>query len=244
MCLPRVTFYLATISLLLPAWSAFGATFQYDGYTITNGQAIQILTPNNVADNNLGQIVLQGTGTNAGQVQAAWCLDVYDFLTTSGTYTVGPLTTVGSGGSNPTLSDAQISEIGSLMVQGTASINSSTDVSAAIQLAIWKLEYGASFSYSGASSSVEGLADQYESNVMPGGQWFCPDCTVTLFSLDGDQNLGMGSPPATSRSGAGATPLPAALPLFASGAGGLGLLSWRCRKKNAVAKIRATNRQK
>jgi hypothetical protein len=189
--------------------------------------------------------VLQGTGTNAGQIQTAWCLDVYDFLTTSGTYTVGPLTTDGSGGSNPTLSDAQISEIGSLMVQGTASINSSTDVSAATQLAIWKLEYGASFSYSGVSSSVEGLADQYESNVMLGGQWFCPDCTVTLFSLDGDQNLGVGSPPATSRGGPpGATPLPAALPLFASGAGGLGLLSWRRRKKTAVAETRATKRQK
>jgi hypothetical protein len=34
----------------------------------------------------------------------------------------------------------------------------------------------------------------------------------------------------------GTTPIPAALPLFASGMGGLGLLTWRRKKKSALAK--------
>jgi hypothetical protein len=36
-------------------------------------------------------------------------------------------------------------------------------------------------------------------------------------------------------SGVSATPLPAALPLFATGLGALGLLGWRRRRKNAAA---------
>ena len=43
--------------------------------------------------------------------------------------------TTGSGGSNPTLTTAQIGEIGALMANGNALINTSHDVSAAIQLA-------------------------------------------------------------------------------------------------------------
>jgi hypothetical protein len=43
---------------------------------------------------------------------------------------------------------------------------------------------------------------------------------------------------------AGATPLPAALPLFATGIAGLGLLGWRRRRKTASASyfcVRARN---
>ncbi len=231
----RIIFFLP---MLLPAWAASAATFQYDGYTVTNGQTVQILTPNNAAD-VMGQIVLQGVGANAGQFQAAWCVDIYDVLTPSGTYTAGPLTTAGSGGSNPALSDAQISEIGSLMVHGTALINSNTDVSTATQIAIFMVEYGGSFTYSGISSAVTVLAQQYESNVMPGGQWFCANCAVTLFSLEGDQNLGSGSQTGGGDvNPTGTTPLPAALPLFAGGAGVLGWLSSRRKKKEALAKAR------
>ena len=130
------------------------ATFEYDSYSVTNEQTIAIATPNNIYA-GIGQIVLDGSGANAGQFQAAWCLDIFDFLTTSGTYTAGPLTTAGSGGSNPSLNAAQISAIGSVMVHGSALIDTNTDVSAATQLAIWKLEYGDSFTYSGISSAVE-----------------------------------------------------------------------------------------
>jgi hypothetical protein len=51
-----------------------------------------------------------------------------------------------------------------------------------------------------------------------------PDLTLALSQ---DLNNVVGSP-------AAATPLPAALPLFATGLGGLGLLGWRRKKKSAV----------
>ena len=225
---------LAGFSFSASASSA--STFQYDSYTVTNTQSIHILTPNNITG-GMGQIVLHGAGANSGQFQAAWCLDIYDGLTNSGTYTAGPLTTAGSGGSNPILSAAQISEIGSLMVHGTALINSDKKVSAATQLAIWMVEYGNTFTYSGVSSTVTTLAQQYESNVMAGGQWVCPTCIVTMLSLRGDQNLGYGSDlPGGNfnllvESNQGTTPLPAALPLFVGGLGGFGLLAWRRKRK-------------
>lgn len=216
------------------ASNASAATFQYDSYTVKNEQTITILTPNNVSG-GMGEILLHGAGANTGQLVAAWCLDIYDFLANSGTYTTGPLTTAGSGGTNhtnPTLTNVQISEIGSLMVNGVALINTNTNVSAATQLAIWMIEYGNTFSYSGVSSTVTALAQQYVTNVGVGGLWFCPGCTVTLLSLARDQNLGTGN---SGGGGNQETPLPAALPLFATGLGALGLFGWRKKRKSATA---------
>jgi hypothetical protein len=120
----------------------------------------------------------------------------------------------------------QIGEIGSLMVNGNALIKTSSDtnVSAAVQLAIWLVEYGSSFKFTNVSSAVQTLAALFEDYVKPGGQWYCPNCTVTLLTLNGTQSLGTGS----------VVPLPGALPLFASGLVGLGLLRWRRNRKSAT----------
>jgi len=209
---------------------AHATTFQYDSYSTINAQTINVLSPT-VGYGEMGQLILNGAGPNSGQTLTAWCLDVSVYLTTSGTYTLGPLTTAGAGGSNPALTTEQISEIGSLMLNG---LSSDTDSSAATQLAIWMLEYGSEFSYSGVSSAVTALALTYESNVMPGGEWYCPNCTVTLLSSLGDQSLGYALLPTEGGGTLPAVPLPATLPLFATGLGALGLLGWR-RKQKATA---------
>ena len=209
---------------------AHATTFQYDSYSTINAQTINVLSPT-VGYGEMGQLILNGAGPNSGQTLTAWCLDVSVYLTTSGTYTLGPLTTAGAGGSNPALTTGQISEIGSLMLNG---LSSDTNSSAATQLAIWMLEYGSEFSYSGVSSAVTALALTYESNVMPGGEWYCPNCTVTLLSSLGDQSLGYALLPTEGGGTLPAVPLPATLPLFATGLGALGLLGWR-RKQKATA---------
>jgi len=208
---------------------AYATTFQYS-YSVINAQTINVLSPT-VGYGEMGQLILNGAGPNSGQTLPAWCLDVSVYLTTSGTYTLGPLTTAGAGGSNPTLTTGQISEIGSLMLNA---LSSDTNSSAATQLAIWMLEYGSEFSYSGVSSAVTALALTYESNVMPGGEWYCPNCTVTLLSSLGDQSLGYALLPTEGGGTLPAVPLPATLPLFATGLGALGLLGWR-RKQKATA---------
>ena len=209
---------------------AYATTFQYDSYGTINAQTINVVSPT-VGYGEMGQLILNGAGPNSGQTLPAWCLDVSVYLTTSGTYTLGPLTTAGAGGSNPALTAGQVSEIGSLMLNG---LSSDTNSSAATQLAIWMLEYGSEFNYSGVSSAVTALALTYESNVMPGGEWYCPNCTVTLLSSLGDQSLGYALLPAEGGGTLPAVPLPATLPLFATGLGALGLLGWR-RKQKATA---------
>jgi hypothetical protein len=62
--------------------------------------------------------------------------------------------------------------------------------------------------------------------------WSCTEAD-TRFVTDGFASaFGLANGPAT-------TPLPAALPLFASGLGGLGFLQWRRKKKAAAAALAA-----
>src|SRR5262249_37816125 len=158
-------------------------TFQYGSYSVVNEQGITIYTPNSVSG-GAGEIVLHGSGPNAGQTILAWCLDVYTYLQSSGTYTISPLTTAGSGSPNPTLTTTQIGEIGALMSHGEALINTGSNVSAATQLAIWEVEYGASFTSNGISSSVSNLAATYVTDVT-NGTWVA-DNNVSLLSASGD----------------------------------------------------------
>ena len=79
---------------------------------------------------------------------------------------------------------------------------------------------------------VSGGAENDELIVGPNelvAQLDCSGCEV----YDSPEPVG-GFQFATEVAGTGATPLPAALPLFASGLGALGLLGWR-RKRKAAA---------
>src|SRR5664280_1517312 len=201
---------------------ASAAPFTYNGYTVANEQNINILTPKTISG-GAGQVTLIA-GANSGQNLLAWCLDVYDGLARSGTYTIAPLTTAGAGGSNPSLTTTQIGEIGALMKNGDATIGTDTDVSAAIQLAIWKVEYGASFSFSGLTTETIDDAGEYVTLAGIGTGVWAPE-GVNLLSEHGNQNLGDWTP--SGGGGSNPTPLPAALPLFATGLGALGLLGWR-----------------
>jgi hypothetical protein len=203
---------------------ASAATFTYNGYTVANEQNINILTPN-IISGGAGQVTL--IGADAGKNLQVWCLDIFTYLLGSDTYTVGSLTTAGAGGSssNPTLTTQQIGEIGALVANGNSLIATpgrSNDISAAIQLAIWKVEY-TNFTYTGLDSGAIALAAGYLADVAPGGTW-APVSNVSLLS-EGDNNQTM----------AFVTPLPAALPLFATGLGALGLLGWRRKRKAQAA---------
>ena len=59
------------------------------------------------------------------------------------------------------------------------------------------------------------------------------------YSQAGYADTIMGSGPATGSASTEATPLPAALPLFATGLGALGLFGWRRKRKNVAALVAA-----
>ena len=80
---------------------------------------------------------------------------------------------------------------------------------------------------------VSGGAENDELIVGPNelvAEFDCSGCEV----YDTPETAG-GFQIATEVAGTGATPLPAALPLFATGLGALGLLGWRRKRKNAAA---------
>ncbi len=203
------------VALLAACDVASASTFQYGSYSVANEQDISISTPNDVKG-GAGQIKLIGSGPNATQTILAWCMDIYDFLQNSGTYNITPLTTGGTGGSNPTLTSTQIGEIGALITHGNALINTSYDVSAAIQLAIWKVEYGGVFNSNGITPSVATLAATYVTDVQ-NGTWAAND-NVSLLQEAGNQTLAF------------VTPLPATWTLMLSVLACLGFIAYRRRK--------------
>jgi hypothetical protein len=199
--------------------SASATTFTYSSYSVENEQNITILTPNSISG-GMGQIDLIGSGVNAGQDILAWCLDIYTYLNSAGTYQMGSLTTAGSGHGNPSLTNAQIGEIGSLIAHGDAIINTAYDVSAAIQLAIWKVEYGNSFTYRGVDSGVTSLANTYLADVET-GSWDTPDYNVSLLSEAGNQDLAF------------VTPVPSTWTLMLAGFASLGFFVYQGTKNRA-----------
>lgn len=200
---------LVALPLLVGATSASATTFSYGSYSVANEQNISITQPNAVSG-GMGQITLNGSGFNIGQTITAWCLDVYTYLSNTGSYQTSTLTTAGAGGSNPSLTSTQINQIGSLMSHATAAISSSAYASAAIQLAIWKTEYS-NFSATGVDSNVSSLASTYLTNVGNGGAWNVFSGSVTLLQQSGNQTLGYVSGSGTELN---PTPLPSTLTMM------------------------------
>ena len=243
--------------------AASAATYKYSSYNSQldgelNGQYVTINTPRSVTG-LAGQVELVGAAPNSGQNLLVFCLDIYDTLSSSGgTYTMSTLTTssqltTNSQGSGQRLSQSQIGEIGSLILNGDKAIaaasaaylkvNNQTnaqylqEVSAAVQLAIWDVEYntkivngkntveGTVFTYTGIPQGTINLAGTYTANVLSGGSWDVPYYAVSLLTAPGNQSMVYVS----------TTPLPAALPLFATGLGAIGLLARRRKRKAALA---------
>jgi hypothetical protein len=206
---------------LAGADAALAGTFSYDSYSVVNEQTINITNPNAVTG-GAGEIVLNGTGANAGTTLPVWCLDIYNFLANSGTYNVGTLTMAGAGGLNPTLTATQIGQIGALMLNGGQLINSSADASAATQLAIWKVEYGSSFAFNGDLSPGAVSIAQTELNNL-NGLW--APVSPTLLSGPGNQTMGFVT-----------TPLPATWSMLLAALVGVGMLTARdYRPKSSFA---------
>src|SRR5665213_1542889 len=101
--------------------AASAATYKYSSYNNQidgelNGQFVSIKTPRSVTG-VAGQVQLSGSGPNSGQNLLVFCLDIYDNLQSSGTYTMSQLAP------SKTLSQTQIGEIGSLILNGDKAIS-------------------------------------------------------------------------------------------------------------------------
>lgn len=216
------TFLLAATAVsIVAAVPAYADTFTYSNAAVNQGQNVTV-SGFTSGTFDTGQIVLTGSGPNAGQTFDAWCVDVLHTLLNSSTYNIVPLTTAGSGGGNPALTAAQINQMGSLMIAGNADVlddKFGIDTSPAFQLAIWAVEYGGTL-LNNANGPLASLTQTLVNESAAGGILNDPNATVDLLdAAPGNQVLAFG---------VDATPIPATAPLFA---GGLGLIAWLSRRR-------------
>jgi hypothetical protein len=147
---------------------AAATTVSYTAYSIPYFDGFNVTAPTSLTG-LAGQIQLTGVSGDAGLSSTidAWCVDLYNYLQNSGTYTVEnpqspPLP--------PMITGAQELKMGGLMVEGNGLLAGSAltfnghtytknDVSAATQVAIWTVEYGSlAYSISGSSLSASDFA--------------------------------------------------------------------------------------
>ena len=204
---------LATAALMITN-AAQADNFTYGSFSVDGAVGVDIQQP--VQRSVLaGQIVLVGAGINAGQNLDVWCLDLLNTLQGGPyTYQISPLGTTGAGGGNPPLTAAQITEIGDLMVDGLSALDK-----AAIQLAIWKIEYP-TFATLGVDAGI--LADEAIDLAAVEGSPFGVQVTLLHDApIQPNQALAFAVPTEV--------PLPGAMWLFGTGLVGIMALGRRKR---------------
>lgn len=197
-----------------------------------------ILGPGTGADFVAGQIVLT---TNSGTLYS-WCVDILHWINFghSYDYQTGSLVSNNTGETDADsglLSALQIQQIGAVAAYGNSLMNAtpSSDLSAAVQAAIWNIEYGTTATgTAGMESDLAGImahlatlpaASGYQLNYVSGPDGLTSD---ELYATQGEHR--------TQALFISAVPEPAAWAMLIAGFGMLGF-AMRYARKGAVAAI-------
>jgi hypothetical protein len=186
-------------------------TLTYNGYSVVNEQNVTITGLNghtidggSSITGGAGEIVLHGTN---GIDFDVFCVDIFDWLQNSGTFTYTDNTSYDAKGGTSSpggLTNAQLGEIGGLIAYYRAhESNGDSDLSAATQVAIWQTEYGTSdYRFSTSAGVAADMTNLLAMDLPADGAW------VALVSDPG------GVP--DNQTQALLAPEPAAFALFAS----------------------------
>ncbi len=206
-----------------------GSTFSYDGYSVVNEVNVHIggSGPSNFQNGYFGsgQIVLDGI---SGLDIAAWCIDATHDLQSSDTYTIvspNPSLTNngGNGGLGNSLSSIVLGEIGALVRWGDANLKVDPNYSAAVQLAIWTIEYP-NGTFVSDSNAVNNDVLWLVSGAETGKGAFTADPDI-LEVIDPVDNQGLIFAP---------TPLPSSWTLLLAGFAALAFFGYRRRERTQL----------
>lgn len=167
----RSMFTLATVAALISSVGARAGTVEYNGYNVLNNSSATISSNSGNELVGSGQIQLN---TTTGML-STWCVDVYDYLKTAGVFNTGTYMT-----------GEVADKINALLSNGEPMLSSGFNVSSALQIAVWRVEYS-DLTITAQNSNTNALADSYISHVNDGTWQANGNMAVALLMEDGNQ---------------------------------------------------------
>jgi hypothetical protein len=201
---------LASLAAVVPAQ----AGLTYASYTVLDNRNVTTVYDGNSEYSGSGQITLNNVNGGTGGL-GVWCVDVPDELASAGGF---------DGTSFYTSNDPIYGKIEALMEHGTPLLGSSSDASAALQVAIWDELYGSSITVSADSASVNALAATYISDVTNGIWTADPTMMLDVLTRRGNQ----------SQSFVAKVPEPASMVLLSVGMFGMSVIRRRRQAKGML----------
>jgi hypothetical protein len=194
--------------------AANAGTFGYNNYTVLSPASVTLTdTPLGVSETGLaGQITLY---PSSGTALSTFCFDIQHTLTQSGVFTTGAF-----------LTGTIASSINALLSHVLPTLATESTASAALQVAIWKTEYGSNLTVTSQDTAVVSKADSYVANLASGA-WKA-DATKTVAFLNGN---GIDQ----SQIYLTAVPEPATLSILGLSLAGLLVLRHRISRKRVAA---------
>ncbi len=206
----KTTLLAATCLAIAAIAPAHAGQVTYSSYSVLNSQEVTLTDAAlGIANerSGSGQITLNGTNTPGGIIKT-WCVDIAHYLLGSGSFTTGGV-----------LDSAVSNKVNALLTHVVPTLGEGSDTSSALQVAIWKAEYGSHLTVS-APEDVSKLADKYLSRVSNGTWAADPTMRVAVLSGGGvNQDQAYLTP----------VPEPASVAVVAASLIGLGLI----RRKRA-----------